>query len=87
MKWRMKTGTLIEISDMSDDHLINAYRLCERRGVVSGQKMESFFDDPPDGAAAEDAFFVDWLLNRYSPAISALEEELVRRGIKGVISE
>lgn len=86
--WTTKEGVEVEVSKMSDSHILNSYKMLKRkRKEYIGLKTLEFYLNctPPIGEMAKDAFEEE--LNRIleSPGtefIDLFEDELKRRGIK-----
>lgn len=85
MKWKCKDGRQIEISDMTDNHLLNAFNMMERKGFVGDKALSVLCvctAEMPDGAAmaleSEQSMIAD---APYSFYYDKLQEEIKRRGL------
>lgn len=79
--WRTKDGRVLPIHKMTDEHIVNAIRMCQRQGFVG--EMPSY----PSGLNGEMAQYYaehEWqeAMEKYLPALGWLEEEADRRGLK-----
>lgn len=85
MKWLMRDGTEIEISDMKTSHIINSLRMLKDKGYVSHEIVSFYIGcDRPNGEAANDAFDAEFnqVMNApVTPYIKAFNDELESRGM------
>lgn len=85
MRWKMRNGTEIEISDMKTTHIINSLRMIKNQGYVSPKTVSFYIGCPrPNGEAANDAFdneFNDVMDSPVTPYIDEFEDELKKRGM------
>lgn len=83
--WTCRDGTTIPLSNMSDQHLTNAYRMLRRKGFVSERTFWFYMRDKgPNGDMAQDAFqqeIEQVLDSQVSPWLDVLEVEIKRRSI------
>jgi hypothetical protein len=83
--WTTKDGRTIAISDMSDDHVINAHRMLQRAGYISRATRDLYMSGPiPTGDMAEYYFWqeFDEVLHRVAhPAMDDFENEMRKRRI------
>lgn len=78
-QWRMKTGEVINIADMTDSHLANTIALLRRKGFVSGSDLEIYLTSEPNGEHAQDLYFAELSRIKTHPLLDELEAEQKRR--------
>ena len=82
--WTCRDGRKVALSAMVDRHLVNAYKMLRRAGVVGVGEVTVAYSGQPNGDGALDA----WLLGQreieerpQSVWIDRFEAELQRRGL------
>lgn len=84
--WKMRDGTLIAIKDMSDSHLLNAIKMCERNGYISTRTLSfDVYGPQPQGDMA--SYYYEQELDAIlrapvSSKLDELEAEAERRGLE-----
>ena len=76
MKWTMRTGEQIEISDMDDSHLANTIAMLRRKGFVTHAELERYLWSEPNGEAALDEYMRELGSIKTCPVLAELEDEL-----------
>lgn len=83
--WTTKEGKKIEVRDMDDSHLVNAYRMLKRQGCIDPSVLKFYLRcPPPNGDMAEMTFEQECdqvFAPPTSPFIGWFEAEAKRRGI------
>lgn len=83
--WTQADGTPIAIKDMSNRHLLNAYRLLLRKGFIGLRTFACYMSEGPSGEMAQIAFEAEqqeaW--NRpVSPFVDLFEDEIKARKLE-----
>ena len=90
-KWKMKNSQEIDIKDMRDSHLINAYKMLKRNGAIDPNTLAFYlYCQGPTADMASYCFEqeLDAVLNApVTPFVGWFEEELELRGIDIPYSE
>jgi hypothetical protein len=83
--WRTKDGRELKISAMTDQHLLNAQRMCVEHGFIGSGTFHFYLTcTPPTADAALDCFEreLDQVIRRRPlEALDWLEDEIKRRGL------
>jgi len=84
--WKTNDGRHIAVSDMIDNHLVNAYKMMKRKGFIGCRTLEFYLTcTPPTSDAAEMAFEQEqrWIFDSpVSHFVDLFEDEMNKRGIK-----
>lgn len=83
--WTTEDGRKIDVAEMSNKHIRNAYRMLKRKGFKSPKALDAMFCGPmPRGEHAQDAWDTElegWLDTPTSDFIDIFEAEAKKRGI------
>lgn len=82
-QWKTKTGQILEISEMTDGHIVNTIRMLER----SAENIEAFcFAAMPDSISYDHILYGDnyspEILLRENPQYNSLKQEAKKRNLK-----
>jgi len=78
-QWKMKTGEVINISDMADSHLANTIAMLRHKGFISVSDLSMYLWSEPNGEMAQELYFAELSRIKTHPALDALEAEQRRR--------
>jgi hypothetical protein len=82
-RWTCKDGHEIEVADMTDKHLLNAYKMLKNKGAVSPKTLAYYLTcKMPNGEMAKIAFDEEFNMLLDAPVsefVDIFEDEIKKR--------